>query len=334
MTRRKTLVLLMLALAAWPLSAAELEVKTRIEPPGPYHVGDRLTFTWDVQHDAKVKLLSDLAGPLSAALHEAGFEAAGVAPTATTTGAEDVAAVPKVTAQPSAPSTAGLHTVLSAPVTMFTTGVHRVAAVPIEYTDVAGAKQKASTPELVVPVQTVLEKGKSEALDVKAPVPYPFVFELPAWAWALIIAALGGLAWLVMRRRPVAPVVIPPPPLPEVEAFSRIDKLVGESLIKDGQVKEFCDRISDILRHYVGRRFGLASMGDTSYELLDALERQTPMAEADRSTLGSFLEACDLAKFAKARPDEQQLLGLVESARGLVTKTTPSAPPASVGGTR
>ena len=322
--RRRLLVSLLLA--AWPVAAAELEVKTRIEPPGPYHVGDRLQFVWDVQRDPKVKLDSDLAGPLQAALHEGGFEAAGVAPTATTTGAEDVAALPKVTAAPETLVGGAVHTVLSAPVTMFTTGVHRVNAVSIEYHDAAGAKQKAATPELVVPVQSVLASGKAEAHDVKPPVPYPFTFQLPLWAWGLIAAVLGLIAWLVLRRRRVAPVVVPPPPPADIEAFRRIEGLLAENLIRVGQVKEFCDRISDILRHYLGRRFGLASMGDTSYELLDALERQTPMPEAERAQLASFLESCDLAKFAKAQPDEPQLMGLVESARGLVTKTALAAP--------
>lgn len=323
MTRRKLLLGIMSFALVWPAVAAELEVKTRIEPPGPYHVGDQLRFVWDVQHDPKVKLDSDLAGPLAAALHDGGFEAAGVAPTATTTGAEDVAALPKVEAAPPKDVGGQMHTVLSAPVTMFTTGVHRVNSVPIEYRDAAGNKQKAATPELVVPVQSVLS-AKAEPRDVKAPVPYPFVFSLPAWAWALLVALVGGLVWLALRRRPVKPVVVPPPPPPDVEAFRRIDGLLAENLIPAGQVKEFCDRISDILRHYLGRRFGLASMGDTSYELLEALERQTPMAQDDRQQLASFLEACDLAKFAKAQPDEPQMMGLVESARGLVTKTKPA----------
>lgn len=323
MTRRKLLLLIMLLALVWPARGAELEIKTRIEPPGPYHVGDRLQFTWTIQHDPKVKLDSDLAGPLGAALHDGGFEAAGIPPTATTTGAEDVAALPKVTAAPPKEVGGQMQTVLSAPVTMFTTGSHRVNAVSIEYRDAAGNKQKATTPELVVPVQSVLS-AKAEPRDVKAPVPYPFVFALPAWAWALIAAFVGGLIWLALRRRPVAVAVAPPPPPPDVEAFQRIDGLLTENLIRAGQVKEFCDRISDILRHYLGRRFGLASMGDTSYELLESLERQTPMPQEDRNQLASFLESCDLAKFAKAQPDEQQMMGLVESARGLVTKTRPA----------
>src|SRR5262249_30331496 len=144
--------------------------------------------------------------------------------------------------------------------------------VAIAFHDAAGAAQKAQTPEMVVPVASVLASGKAEPRDVKAPVPYPFVFQLPAWAWGLLIALAGLAGWLIMRRRPVKPVVVPPPPPPDVEALGRIDVLLSEHLIREGHIKEFCDRLSDILRHYVGRRFGLASMGDTSYELITALE--------------------------------------------------------------
>lgn len=330
--RRTALVVTMLVLLVVPAVGAELEVKARIEPAGPYHVGDRLKFVWEVQHDAKVKVESDLAGPLAAALHQGGFEAAGVPPTATTTGAEEVAPMPRVVPAPGQAPAGRVHTVLSAPVTMFTTGVHRVAPVTVEYRDAAGAAQKVSTPEMVVPVQSVLKDGKSEARDVKAPVPYPFHFHLPAWAWAVLVALFGAVVWLVMRRRPVKAVVVPPPPPADAEAFSRIEALMRENLIKLGHVKEFCDRVSDILRHYLGRRFGLASMGDTSYELLQALEVEPRMTGEDRNQLATFLEACDLAKFAKAQPDEHQLLGLVESARGLVTRTYAPAvtPPGEV----
>ena len=323
MTRRKLLVLVMLVAAAWPVAASELEVKARIEPPGPYHVGDRLRFVWDVQHDAKVKLDADLATPLAMALKDGGFEAADVPASATTTGSEDVAAVPRVEPSPAAAPPGSVHTVLSAPVTLFTTGVHRVAGVAIAYHDAAGAAQKAQTPEMVVPVASVLTSSKAEPHDVKAPVPYPFVFQLPAWAWGLIIAFVGLIGWLILRRRPVKAVVIPPPPPADVEAFTRIDALLGEHLIKEGHIKEFCDRLSDILRHYLGRRFGLASMGETSYELITALEEGNQMAGPDRDQLSGFLESCDLAKFAKARPDEAQLLGLVDAARGLVGRTKP-----------
>jgi hypothetical protein len=215
---------------------------------------------------------------------------------------------------------------------MFTTGVHRVAAVNIDYRDAAGNKHSASTPEMVVPVQSVLPAGKVEPRDVKAPVPYPFALALPPWAWGLIVALGGLVVWLLMRRRPV-PAVVAPPPLPaDEEAFRKIDALLAENLLRNGQVKEFCDRLSDVLRHYLGRRFGLQSMGDTYYELLAALELQPQLTPEDHAELTRFLDACDLAKFAKARPDEAQLTALVEAARGLITRTRTEPPRMSAEG--
>jgi hypothetical protein len=300
---------LLFLLLLLPARASELEIKARIEPSGPYHLGDSLRFVVEVTRDPKTTLDSDLAGPLSAALQSAGFEAS-VPPSSTLTGAQDVSLVPRVDVLASAEPRPRLT--LSAPVTTFTTGVHRVPSITLRYRDTKNAPQTAQTPEMVVPVLSLLSTT-SEPRGVKPPVPYPWA--PPLWPLALILLLIALAFWTIRLRRPR--VIPPPPPLPpDVEALGRIEALLAEA--PPPAPKEFCDRLSDLLRHYLGRRFGLASMGDTSHELLASL---TPLIPDDLDRLRAFLEECDLAKFARHRPENSQ--SLVESARALITRTRP-----------
>jgi hypothetical protein len=348
--------------AAPPLRAAEVELKARVEPPGPYAIGDRLRFVWEVSCDPQVQVGTDLVSELGKALADAQFEAA-ASPAA--------AAEPAGAAAPGAAAAGGLPrihlatratadrkvTVLSAPVTVFTTGVHRVAAIKIAYRDAAGKAMSAATPEMAVTIQSVMAAlapgsgggagaaaaggaggagspgpGKLEPRPLKPPVAYTYRFELPLWVYVALVATIAAVALLVRRlRRPRT--TAPPPPVPaDQEAFMRIDELLAEGILACGQVKEFCDRLSDILRRYLSRRFGLPAMGETSVELLAALEAGGSMSEPDRSRLREFLVECDLAKFARHRPEPAHLTALVESARSLVTSTRPPGAPGARAG--
>jgi hypothetical protein len=308
----------------------ELEIKARVQPPGPYLVGDNLTVQWEITHDASIGVESDLASSVAKALQDAGFEA---------TGAPEPAAVQAstpsgVTTAPLPPAEGGppvatVHTtkvgtnevlVVSAPVTTFTTGVHRIAPVTVSYKQ-GGQAKTASTPEMVVPVQSLLGP-KLDIKPIHGPVPYRFQLVVPGWFWA-VLAFLAAALMLWFRRRP-AGAAIPIPLAPDIEAFRRIDTLLSENLPGGGQVKEFCDRLSDILRQYLGRRYGLSVMGETSGELMTVLREDSRLPDEDMTRLGDFLEQCDLAKFAKHQPTDESLGQLVGSAREIVVHTAPA----------
>jgi hypothetical protein len=67
-------------------------------------------------------------------------------------------------------------------------------------------------------------------------------------------------------------------------------------------VKEYHIAASDILRTYVEARFRVEALEMTTREVLDGLGR-VGAGSRFLEGLRTFLEACDLVKFAKARPD-------------------------------
>ena len=150
--------------------------------------------------------------------------------------------------------------------------------------------------------------------DIAPPVAVP----MPAWQWALIIlgalALVGLLVWLFRRwykNRPVAP-----PETPRVVAIRDLEALRPQVRILDPY--HFSIAVSDVLRSFVGRQFGLRAREQTSPEFLAAIGSAPGFTADDRQLLARFLERCDLIKFARVEADERVSEELLESALAFV----------------
>jgi hypothetical protein len=147
-------------------------------------------------------------------------------------------------------------------------------------------------------------------------------------AVALVAGAL--LAWLVSRwlKRP-RPLPPPPPPRPPWEvALESLHDLRHAGLTREGRFAEHFDRVSDILRRYLGDRYGFDGLECTTREVLGELRRATPrivvLDEIER-----FLRQADLVKFARLTPTEAECSGALADAEAIVERTVP--PPAPPG---
>jgi hypothetical protein len=150
---------------------------------------------------------------------------------------------------------------------------------------------------------------------------------------ALIGAAIAALvAWLVVRflRRP-RPVPPPPPPVPPWEtAFEELHAVRHAGLVASARFAEHFDRVSDAARKYLGGMYGFDGLETTSYEMVATLETVSP-AVPEIGAIASFLSECDLVKFAKYTPSEEdcwQILGRAETiVRVTMPKAVRAAPP-------
>jgi hypothetical protein len=187
---------------------------------------------------------------------------------------------------------------------------------------------------LVIP--SLLAPGATTLADIKPPVPYEpghFKFAIAAGLILLgIVAAMAGLARL-LRRPPPAP---PPPVPPEIEARRKIENLEREGLLEKGELKLFADRLSDILRHYLGRRYVLPAMAETTSELRGALVVHPSVPEPIVRRVDALLTEADVVKFAPVRPALGVLEALPAEALSIVDATTPAhktqTPPSAVPG--
>ena len=142
----------------------------------------------------------------------------------------------------------------------------------------------------------------------------------PIWWWGIIrwILLVAGLLllvdlafrlwrWYDSRRQPQEEVVNPELLRPADEvALEKLDEIKATKIWKDGKVKEYQTELTDVVREYIGRRFGVQSTEKTSDETLRAMK---PLIEKDLyGSLSKMLQLADLVKFAKwhTTPDENE----------------------------
>lgn len=123
--------------------------------------------------------------------------------------------------------------------------------------------------------------------------------------WIVIVMVVCGVAAFVYlkyihnRRNPFKPAVVIVPPYEE--AMSALQTLKAEKLCEKGQEKEFYTRLTDILRHYLYRRFGISAMEMTSTEILRSLNEHSE-TQLTQKQMSEILSMADFVKFAKVRP--------------------------------
>jgi len=139
---------------------------------------------------------------------------------------------------------------------------------------------------------------------------------------AIGVVAGALLAWLVTRwlRRP-RPVPPPPPPRPPWDvAFEKLDEVRHAGLLTTQRFSEYYDRVGDAVREYFGARYGFEGLECTTDEMLIEL-RRSPMAGVTVEDVSIFLQQCDLVKFARMTPSEDDCQKALGDAELIVRKT-------------
>jgi len=159
----------------------------------------------------------------------------------------------------------------------------------------------------------------SDIRDIKPPIEISTGWE---WLWlglaafAIVVVALILWRWWQKRRSQVAFV----PPVP---AHVRAKQKLEEALALIAQPKPFVIAVSDTARAYLEERFNFRAPERTTEEFLRELSGTDLLPKDQKESLGTFLESCDLVKFAKYEPRETELRELHGSAVKLVEETEP-----------
>jgi len=171
------------------------------------------------------------------------------------------------------------------------------------------------------------------------------------WLWALVVLGVAAVpgAWLLLRSRRAKELVRIFRPAHDL-AYARLRALVAENLVEQGKIKEFYERISAILRHYIEDRFDLHAPERTTEEFLaelrftvrgedvpplrvagipstssglalPAVRGQDALATKDKEVLEEFLTHCDLVKFAKHDPTTDQVQRTFDLVKDFIERT-------------
>ena len=194
----------------------------------------------------------------------------------------------------------------------FLSGSFEIPAFTFEFTDVNDTEAKKytlSTEPIDIEVTSLLGEQRAELViaDIED------VVEMAAkpsywWLWMLlavgIITAVG--VGLYLRHKRVEELVRIFKPAHEL-AYQRLRALVKDDLVNAGKIKQFYERISNILRYYIEHRFNLRAPERTTEEFLFELSSANILSASDQDRLGEFLRHCDLVKFAKHNPTTEQI---------------------------
>lgn len=137
----------------------------------------------------------------------------------------------------------------------------------------------------------------------------------------VLIIVVGGVIFYVVRAGKKAKEPVRVFRTAHEIAFGRLKELEDEGLVSAGMLKVFYERVSNILRYYVEDRFNLKAPERTTEEFLHELKFNHDFAAGDKDSLEQFLRHCDLVKFAKHEPDDDQVRRTVDLVRDFIDRT-------------
>jgi hypothetical protein len=220
------------------------------------------------------------------------------------------------------------RTVFTLTVAALELGEQTFPAIALGY-QVGGELRQLDTLPFSVEVASVVGKGAEELRPIAQPVR---VFERDfTLVWVLGGLVVGGAAAVLLRsfvraareRSPAARAaaeaarVLPP----DEAALERLRALASSSQLDDDDRRPVYFALTEIVREYLGRRYGFDALELTSEELVARLPRFAPPEAAER--LGPWLAACDLVKYARVPASRVQAEQAIAEAVALIESTRP-----------
>jgi hypothetical protein len=179
------------------------------------------------------------------------------------------------------------------------------------------AALQPATPPTSAPAPDAVPDPLAGLRENAPPVDVPW----PPWVWWAIgigaVVALALLIWLVVllvNRKPKTP-----PPTPRQIALRALEELRAH--IRELDAYAFSVRVSDVLRTYVSAQFDLHATSQTSPEFLASIADSPRFSATDKQLLATFLERCDMLKFARIEAHAEENGELLGAASAFVQGT-------------
>jgi len=218
----------------------------------------------------------------------------------------------------------------------FLSGKYEVPAFTFTFHDVndPNTRHELASEPIAVEVTSLLgdQRAKLVIEDIEG------VVEMPGpvrrwWLWLLAALGVGAVpaGWLLFRGRHAKSVEGTYVPAHEI-AYANLRVLIARNLVEQGEIKEFYERISGILRHYIEHRFNLHAPERTTEEFLFELQATDVLTLPHKEVLKEFLTHCDLVKFAKHDPTTGQIQRTFDLLKDFIEKTKSDEPKVYVAG--
>ncbi|MFZ5941932.1 MAG: hypothetical protein ACOYXB_15295 [Bacteroidota bacterium] len=165
---------------------------------------------------------------------------------------------------------------------------------------------------------------------IKPPVNTPVNFaEIYPWLLRGFLGLLGlsliiAIIWMLLHREKLNAIFNHVKEEPaHVVAFRELDRLKEEKLPEQGRVKEFYSRLTEIIRRYIEKQYGIPAMETTTGEILGLFKSSNPDDPMLDEMLENLLQLGDLVKFAKQDPLPVENQTNLNNAYFFIQKTYP-----------
>lgn len=210
--------------------------------------------------------------------------------------------------------------------TTLESGDVEIPAITLPLGDGADAPTLATEP---IPVKVASLIGESQNpkdfRDIKGVVdlPQPFDALRAATIAAIALGAALTILWLffMLRRTGRLDAMLPA----DQRAMRELADLEAKRLPAAGRMHEFYVEVTDIVRVYIERRFGLRAPELTTPEFLREARRASAISDEHQKLLGGFLRGADLVKFGGVQPTVTQCDDALGLARRFVRESAPIA---------
>ncbi|MFZ5801660.1 MAG: hypothetical protein ACOY3K_00915 [Candidatus Omnitrophota bacterium] len=211
--------------------------------------------------------------------------------------------------------------------TAYQLGEHILDPVEIRYLGKGGEAGTVSTQKIYLTIKSVAEGvEKTDIRDIKGVLALGKKGLFWGLLGVLLALSLGGLALWLKRRGPRVLEPARPPMTAEEEAFFELNRLFESDLLPRGKFRDYYLKLSEILRHYFGRRYGIQAIESTTDEVMrDLRPKDLPLELAQK--IREVLEAADLAKFAKWKPEGSRVQTINRESKEIVEACAPKEAP-------
>jgi hypothetical protein len=220
-------------------------------------------------------------------------------------------------------------------VAAYETGELEVPSIELSYLTPAGEVRTVATEPVPLSIKPLV--GAEEAhpdAQPERPTRSAFVEDQRVvralkWGGAILggLVALGLVVFFIRRalkrRSPEAALAAAAAPArpPEEVAMERLNALRAAGNYSFDGYRPFYFALAEIVRAYLGARYGFDSIELTTTELLDELGRRAAHLTVDGGEVPRFLADTDLVKFAKAGSTDPAAARALDAAQAIVLST-------------
>ena len=197
-------------------------------------------------------------------------------------------------------------------ISTFFTGEFEIPPISLQYTIPGDSIPKTlATEKIRIVVERVKPSEAGDIRDIKPPV------EIPRKLWHTLrwvvlgmgLALTALLIWILYKRKKAGKSLLPlreesirPP---HEIAYEALDLLHDSDFLQQGQIKQFYIELSEIIRRYIEGRYYIVAIEMTTTEVLEGLVAEE-VPDDGYELFRCFLDECDLVKFAKVIPSEEE----------------------------